>query len=59
MYCIIYDNAQNCFEDSVKESIEMMWELRDLNHYFDEEELEFIVEHYPDSVIADMIKELK
>jgi hypothetical protein len=58
MYCDIYDDAKSCFEHCVIESIEMCgfepWELV----IFDEEELEFIAEHYPDNMIANMIEEL-
>ena len=58
MYCDIYDDAKSCFEHGAKDSLELYEEPEALGIYFDEEELEFIAEHYPNSVIANMIEEL-
>ena len=57
-YCDIYDDVKSCFEHCVIESFDMLGESEELEYCFDEEELEFIAEQYPNSVIANMIEEL-
>lgn len=55
-FCNIFENAKECFELGVMETIEIRDEPEDVDFYFDEEEIEFILENYPDREIAKMIK---